>query len=259
MKTHPSFKNSESSFGRYSAVSPTSDEANAAIIKNRSLITKSVGMAAQICFSDNFDTKTLPTIGQLVEFYTETRKRTTELLGSVVPPEHREYVVISEFTRVVYSITDHNDPKSFEAIFYTGADVIRQDRRDKNAFSLRPWTVLFEKFLQSQENKEWSISTSLFSTWTDPEKCVFGKQDMALVVRAHLSALGYRMGSLDSEQAAKDMHALLNADSQLLMSQATIHGRRYTSPAKAKQNMRDTCHRVLSDISLHRSKEGLVQ
>ena len=236
------------------------------ITDNRKLLINAVDLAGILCFGEDREKKRIPAISKLVEFYLQVRKEASALMGAHVPPEHLEYLVITEFSRVFFDIAEAVDKKSSTAILYVGSDVLLLDKRNNNTFSLRPWVVLFERFLESQKNTEWSIPVALFASWTKPNECVFAKTDMALIIRAHLSALARRLNALDSDEAMHPIRDLLSADSQVMIVSGTTTARGKVPAkqaksllAKAKRNLIVACHQTLTNISLYRKLEGLEQ
>lgn len=220
------------------------------VLKHRADITKMVDIAAALVFDKYRQEKTIPPIPLLVEFYQQIREKTGELFAGQLNPEHMEYVVISEFTRTYASMADPKDPKNIESMMFAGADVLFADRRASRFFSLRPWAVLFERFLESQKDMEWQISVALFASWTDPTKCMFNRTEMSLIVRAHISALARRLGELDTEEGLAPIRDLISADAQVIMAAGAKQIRQPL--AKAKSRLISTCHHTLSNISLYR-------
>ena len=243
------------------------DETAKYITANRKLLIAAIDLAAIMVFGEEKKDNVPPAISKMVEFYMQVRKETQLLMSSAVPPEHCEYLVITEFTRVFTSIVDPESKQAAELIMYTGADILLLDKRANITFSLRPWVVLFERFLDSQKDKEWGIPVALFASWTKPDECMFSKSDMSIIIRSHLAALGRRLSALDSDEATYPMRDLISADSQVMITSASLtHGRGKPASKKAKpllnrakRNLIDTCHRTLTNISLYRNKEGLGQ
>ena len=237
------------------------------IVANRQILIKAVDLAAILCFAEEKESKKLPSVSKLVEFYLNVRKEASALMGAHVPPEHLEYLVITEFSRAFFDLTKAEDKEAAEIILYAGADLLLLAKRNGQTFPLRPWTVLFERFLESQKDKEWGIPVAFFASWMKPDECVFTKQDMSLIIRAHLSALGRRLSALDSEDATIPMRDLISADSQVMITNTGRSRAKDASGvkknkallARAKRNLIDVCHRTLTNISLYRKQEGLEQ
>lgn len=254
--TPRSQKTSQSSYGRFTSPYIPTDEINQKILSYRSLFDKQVRIAAALVFPKDRPFKEVP-LSELKSVYYGIRQNAHSLFGDIVPYEHMEYIVITEFMKLLVSFTSPEDKDTVMRAFFVGADVLKDARRENISYPLRPWTAFFERFIMDQKDKEWSIGIALFASWTDPEKCQFNRQQMPLIVRAHLSALGMRLAMLDQERPVELMKELISHDSRVLVASA-VKGNK--SPlTKAKRDLISACHRVLSNISLYRNEEGLAQ
>lgn len=255
MNIPPSSKTSASSYGRFTSHTTPTEEANKAILEKREAYQDIVKLAASIAFDKDVPFKDVP-YAKLVEFYLGLREQAHELFGTVVPYEHQEYIVITEFSKTLFTMAPEDDSNVVMRMFFVGSDVLFRSRRQKIVYDSRPWAVFFERFLDSQKNTEWAIGIALFATWSDPTKCQFDRNEIRLILRAHLSALGMRLAMLSEKQPAELIATLLHHDSCVLVASASKNAR--SALTRQKRDLISVCHRVLSNISLYRNENGLV-